>query len=159
MFLTSEGARFRSTPQQILAAWEAFATGDEGAGGEAKGRLSLYCSVTASQTLLPDLLRTFRQANPDVRVDLHTGYAADALSKLEGGTAQVAVAALAARGCPRVPGRVAAPAGMVLRPLRAARVRLARTLADRWMARSSVRLSSVTEAVGHEAVLALVAAG
>jgi LysR family positive regulator for ilvC len=177
VFLTSEGARFRTTAEDIVGAWDAFASGEDGAGIEARGTVVLYCSVTASQTLVPDLLRDVRAAHPAVRVDLQTGYAADALAKLDDGSAQIAVAPLP----PRVPRHllVAVLAHTTLVPVaaeehrRALRRRdgwaavplvlpasgLARTLADRWLARSGIRPASVTEAVGHEAVLALVAAG
>lgn len=177
VFLTGEGARFRTVAEEILAAWELYAAGDDGAGTEARGTVALYCSVTASQTLLPDLLRSFHTAHPAVRLDLQTGYAADALAKLDDGTAQVAIAPLPERPPRHLLVEVIAHTSLVpvAAPEHRAALRrrggwasvpfvlpasgLARTLIDRWLARSSVRPASITEAVGHEAVLALVAAG
>lgn len=177
VFLTGEGARLRAVAEEILSAWETYAAGYAGADTEARGTVALYCSVTASQTLLPDLLRSFHVAHPAVRLDLQTGYAADALAKLDDGTAQIAIAPLPER-VPRhlivdiiarttlVP--VAAPEhraalqrrnGWASVPFVLPSSGLARSLIDRWFARSSVRPASITEAVGHEAVLALVAAG
>lgn len=175
VFLTADGARFRRVAEEVLAAWDAFADGD--AGAETRGTVTLYCSVTASQTVLPDLLRVFHAAHPAARLDLHTGYAADALAKLDDGTAQVAIAALPER----VPRHllVKVIARTTLLPVASAEHRgaveagqdwasvpfvlpasgLARHLIDQWLARNSIRPSSITEAVGHEAVLALVAAG
>lgn len=177
VFLTREGARLRATAEEVLATWDAFAAGDSGPGAETRGTVSLYCSVTASQTLLPVVLRRFHDAHPAVRLDLQTGYAADALAKLDEGTAQIAIAPMPERS-PRhllveviarttlVP--VAAPeyraslrrrGGWASVPLILPATGLARALIDRWLGRNSIKPASVTEAVGHEAVLALVASG
>ncbi|HUP87330.1 MAG TPA: HTH-type transcriptional activator IlvY [Acidimicrobiales bacterium] len=177
VYLTSEGARFRRVAEEILSAWESFAEGDPSSGTEVRGTVALYCSVTASQTLLPNLLRVFHAAHPAARLALHTGYADDALAKIDDGTVQVAIAPLpdrmprnllvkviaranlvpvAAVGHNAAPGRKQAWKSV---PFVLPSSGLVRNLIDQWLARNSMRPASVTEAVGHEAVLALVAAG
>ena len=45
-------------------------------------RISIFATVTACQSFLPELLSRFRQAYPDIHIRLETGYAADALAML-----------------------------------------------------------------------------
>lgn len=173
--LTEDGVRFCATASQIVGAWDDFASSGAQPSGPVAGKVSVYCSVTASQTLLPDLLAELRSAHPELHVDLQTGYAADALAKLDDGSAEVTVAPLPER-IPRhlLVSRLArAQLVPVSVPELARKKRtswrdvdlvlpasgLARVLTDRWLSRSRIRPASVTEAVGHEAVLSLVAAG
>ena len=58
------------------------------------GTLSLYASITAVYSLLPDLLEMFRKAYPDVQLELHTGAAEKAVLQVESGEIDIAVAAL-----------------------------------------------------------------
>jgi LysR family transcriptional regulator, positive regulator for ilvC len=176
--LTEEGVRFRVAAQRIVSLWEGFAEADRGEDdAPVRGTVSLYCSVTASQTLLPDLLTRVRTAHPDLGIDLQTGYAADALTKLDEGSAQLTVAPMPVR-VPRhllvttlattrlVPvaspdaagvgrGRIDWRAATLVLPASG----LARSLTDRWLSRARIRPSSIIDVVGHEAVLTLVAAG
>lgn len=176
--LTEDGVRFRATAQRIVSLWDDFTGADAGDDrAPVRGTVSLYCSVTASQTLLPEVLTRVRAAHPELRVDLQTGYAADALAKLDDGTAQLTVAPMP----PRVPRRLltstlartnlvpvagagAAGTGRGRIDWRAATLvlpasGLARSLTDRWLSRERVRPASIIDVVGHEAVLTLVAAG
>lgn len=173
--LTEEGVRFCATASQIVGAWDDFASSGPQPVGPVSGTISVYCSVTASQTLLPDLLARVRFEHPALRIDLQTGYAADALAKLDDGSAEVTVAPLPER----IPRHllVSRLARAQLVPVSAPELKrdkkaqwrdvdlvlpasgLARALTDRWLARSRIRPASITEAVGHEAVLSLVAAG
>ena len=173
--LTESGVRFCATASHIVASWDDFATSGPQPSGPVSGIVSVYCSVTASQTLLPDLLTQVRSAHPALRVDLQTGYAADALAKLDDGSAEITVAPLPERvprhllvttlaraqlvpvSAPGVASKSAPPWGDVDLVLPASG--LARTLTDRWLARNRIRPASLTEAIGHEAVLSLVAAG
>ena len=59
-----------------------------------KGELTLYCSVTAILSILPDILDPFRKAHPQVQINLQTGDAAMALMKLNNREADVTIAAL-----------------------------------------------------------------
>jgi LysR family positive regulator for ilvC len=61
---------------------------------EISGNLSLYASITAVYSLLPDLLEAYRQAYPDVHLELRTGAAEKAVNQVESGEIDIAVAAL-----------------------------------------------------------------
>lgn len=57
----------------------------------------IFASVTACQSLLPELLSPIRIAHPRVRISVRTGDAASALALPDDGEAELAVAALPAR--------------------------------------------------------------
>lgn len=65
--------------------------------GVLKGEISIYCSVTASLSILPELLSTFRASYPQVHIRLQTGDAGVAIKKVVEGEADIAVAALPAQ--------------------------------------------------------------
>jgi len=92
--LTSAGHAFREYAREAVSAWEAvrarMATSDSGL----HGRLRLFCTVTASYSILPDLLPDFMQREPGVRLELETGDADDALPKVLDGAVDLAVAVL-----------------------------------------------------------------
>ncbi len=58
-----------------------------------QGSVSLYCSVTASYSLLAGLLSGFRSRHPAVEVNVHTGDEASALARVVRGREDVAIAA------------------------------------------------------------------
>ena len=57
-------------------------------------RLSIYCTVTASQTIAPELLLRFRAKHPNVELDLRTGPASGALDAARTGEVDAAIAPL-----------------------------------------------------------------
>jgi LysR family positive regulator for ilvC len=57
------------------------------------GELTVYCSVTASYSLLPAIFERFRQQCPNVEILLHTGDQADALERVASGKDAIAVGA------------------------------------------------------------------
>lgn len=179
--LTPDGVRFQQFAGAVLGAWDDYAAGGHVA-GPLVGTLSLFCTVTASQTILPDVLARFRAAYPGVHLDLETGYATEAVSKLEDGSVDITVAALP----PRVPRHLltrtiattplvlVAPSGKGKGAVRVPRqpsaawsripfvlptTGLARSLIDRWFRRLRVHPTISAEATGHEAVLSLVSLG
>ena len=137
--------------------------------------------MTACQSFLPELLGAFRSRHPDVRIQLETGYAADALERLSEGRVDVSVAA--------IPPQL--PRGLVSRvllytPLVFAAPRVAceverlchqrplpwtdlpvvlpasgnaRESADRWFQRRRIVPQVYGEVPGSEAILALVSLG
>ena len=58
------------------------------------GTLSLYASITAVYSLLPELLEAYRSAFPDVHLELRTGAAERAVEQVLSGEIDLAVAAL-----------------------------------------------------------------
>jgi LysR family transcriptional regulator, positive regulator for ilvC len=59
-----------------------------------QGSLSLYCSVTAAYGILPDIMKKYRTANPEVKIHLETGDPAKALTKLSNQDSDIVIAAL-----------------------------------------------------------------
>ncbi len=57
------------------------------------GTLRIYSSVTASYTILSDILKGFQTRYPDVHIDLKTGSAADAIDQVLKGNTDISVAA------------------------------------------------------------------
>jgi len=58
------------------------------------GSLSIYASITAVYSVLPDLVEAYRKAYADVQLELRTGAAEKAVSQVETGEIDIAVAAL-----------------------------------------------------------------
>ncbi len=58
------------------------------------GSLSLYASITAVYSILPDLVEVYRKAYADVQLELRTGAAEKAVAQVETGEIDIAVAAL-----------------------------------------------------------------
>jgi LysR family positive regulator for ilvC len=177
--LTADGVRLRAFARDVLAGWERLSSSWQVAADEVAGTLSIFCTVTASQSVLPEILHRYRSEFPNVQLRIETGYAAEALTALAAGRVDVSVAAVEER-VPRdlVAHRVATTALVpVTSSTVAARLPakvspqwsrvpwvlpaegLARTLVDQWFRRLRVRPLVAAEAVGHEAVLALVALG
>ncbi len=88
--LTRAGSLLKEYAQQAVFGWEDFRDmlRDEDA---VHGRISLYSSVTACYTILPQLFESFRKKYPHVHINLQTGDAADALLKVMENDVDVAV--------------------------------------------------------------------
>jgi LysR family transcriptional regulator, positive regulator for ilvC len=164
----------------MLNGWDAFEQ-QLSARQELSGTISIFCTVTASQSILPPALGLFRQTHPGVHIQLETGYAANALSMLEEGGFDVTVAGLPDR-LPRslvtktlavtpllfLAPMVACPVSLAAErprhrwrdlPLILPRFGLAREHTDAWFRRRRVRPPIYAEIQGHEAILSLVALG
>jgi len=176
--LTADGARFLDFTSTVLTAWEGFVdTGHDS--GPMTGTVSLFCTVTASQTLVPSILRRFRESYPGVDLDIQTGYAAEAIQRLVDGAVDVSIAAIPGRaprgllahtltsmpfvlvkaadaGCDLT--RTVSPSWGTV-PFVLPATGLARTLVDRWFRRLRVKPTVAAEANGHEAILSLVLLG
>ena len=91
--LTDQGRQFRSYAKEVVTGWEELKRNLQQAEDHLAGQLTLFASVTASQSILPQVLSRFRQNYPDIHIQLETGYAIDALQRLDEGV-DVVVAAL-----------------------------------------------------------------
>jgi LysR family positive regulator for ilvC len=177
--LTDDGALFRDYAAGVLDGWSSFEKRLHPTDAPT-GTLSIFCTVTAAQSFMPDILERFRASYPGVQIQLETGYAADALAMLKAGT-DVAVAALP----PRLPNSIAAhtitvtplafvaptapsdasravdhrpvPWGDV--PLVVPPFGLAREAVDAWFRRRGHRPFIYSEVASHEGILSLVASG
>ena len=179
--LTPDGVRFGRFADEVLERWSRYsADADGGVAGPLTGTLTIYCTVTASQSLLPEVLSRFREAHPEVHLALETGYAADALDRLAEGTVDITVAPLpdrvprdllftvitrtplvfvaAGRRPRRLPRTDDADAWRRV-PLVLPATGLTRVLVDRWLRRRRLSPRVEAEVQGHEAVLSLVTLG
>ncbi len=88
--LTHAGSEFREFARRTLAEWQQLQRSLDSE-GELAGEVSLYCSVTASHTLLAPILASFRAAFPSVEIMMHTGDQADGVSRVLTGQDELAV--------------------------------------------------------------------
>lgn len=179
--LTTHGEAFARYASDALAEWDAFRERLQKGSETVRGTISVFASVTACQSFLPRLLTRFRDAYPEVQLKLETGYAVDALEKLEDGEVDVTVAALPERVPRHLISRVVevtplifiAPAasGEISRQLDKRSVEwsdvplvlpaqgLARAAVDRWFRARREKPRIYSEVMGNEAILALVSTG
>ncbi|WP_026376125.1 HTH-type transcriptional activator IlvY [Aestuariibacter salexigens] len=90
--LTAAGQKMLVFAEQTLLAWQQLKSELANDLQVLTGELSLYCSVTASQSHLPQLLETFRQHYPAVNFHLLTGDPALSVSKVKQQESDVAIA-------------------------------------------------------------------
>lgn len=88
--LTSAGREFREYARHSIAEWQQLRRklGNE---GELAGEVSLYCSVTATYSVLAPILEAFRATHPAVEINMHTGDQADGIGRILEGRDDVAV--------------------------------------------------------------------
>ena len=177
--LTEAGARLQGFALQYVGGWDQLVSELAQQDQQLHGTLSLFCTVTAAHSLLPALLGQFRRAHPEVTLRLETGYAADALDRLQRDEIDVSVAALPdtlppkllTRSIVQTPLLFVAPAsplpGLVdvrapdfsLLPMVLPEHGIARTRIDRWFRTKGLAPKVYGEVSGHEAILALVKLG
>ncbi len=144
------------------------------------GPLSLYASITAVYSLLPELLEAYRSAYPDVQLELRTGAAERAVEQVLSGEIDLAVAALPDQNrsrlefmplaetplvfiAPKTPGF---PMPSTSRALELAHVPLvvpqsgtARRRLDAWLRHHHLIPNIASEVSGNEALIAMVRLG
>ncbi|HUR76878.1 MAG TPA: HTH-type transcriptional activator IlvY [Acidimicrobiales bacterium] len=178
--LTPAGEAFRRHAVGVLEEWQHFASERISAQGELSGTLHVYCTVTAAQSIVPDLLARVRGMHPGIRIELATGYSADAIDQLRGGEIDVSIAALpdqlpagirshvltSTRIVFVAPGQGPVFATAMRRPLDWSRlplvlpaIGLAREQVDAWLTERGIAPVVYSEIQGHEAILSLVALG
>jgi LysR family positive regulator for ilvC len=92
--LTHAGELFRDYSKDVIQKFREVNLQLDQQSGDVTGDISLYCSVTASYTLLPEILGKFRNKYPQVHVVLQTGDAASAVQRLVEDEADLTIAAL-----------------------------------------------------------------
>lgn len=91
--LTAAGEQFSVYARKAVHEFHGFRS--ELAGGrQLTGILSIYASITAVYSLLPDLMEAYRKTYPEVQLELRTGAAEKAVTQVETGEIDIAVAAL-----------------------------------------------------------------
>jgi len=90
MRLTAAGVILKSYAEQAVGDWDRMRrqlANDRDLAGE----VSLFCSVTASFSVLSPVLESFRAAHPGVHIMLHTGDQADGVGRVLEGRDDIAV--------------------------------------------------------------------
>jgi len=91
--LNRAGEQFRQYAQRSLLDWQRLTGELSPHGDEMRGEVSVYCSVTASYSVLSPILERFRADYPRIEILLHTGDQADAVGRVLEGREDIAVAA------------------------------------------------------------------
>ncbi len=183
--LTEAGQIFLEYALEVVKRYESLQRDLQGKSDVLRGQLTLFASVTASQSILPTVLSDFRSRYPEIHIQLETGYAVNALSRLNEGI-DVVVAALPLDNEPgqsseahlkkkiitSIPLRTVAPADGEL----AARLKIderdwskiplvlpstgqVRQNIDAWLKANDISPNVYAEVPGNEAILSLVALG
>ncbi|MDA3902795.1 MAG: HTH-type transcriptional activator IlvY [Desulfuromusa sp.] len=147
---------------------------------QVSGTLSLYASITAVYSLLPDLLEAYRKAYPEVQLALRTGAAEKAVAQVETGEMDIAVAALPDRhsaGIEFLPimttplvfiaGKQLATSiiqsdeilNLAQIPLVLPLAGLSRRRLDKWLKKNRIVPNISTEVSGNEAIIPMVHLG
>jgi LysR family positive regulator for ilvC len=88
--LTGAGREFREYARNSIVEWQRLRR-KLGSDAELAGEVSLYCSVTATYSVLAPILEAFRAAHPAVEIKMHTGDQADGIARILEGLDDVAV--------------------------------------------------------------------
>jgi LysR family transcriptional regulator, positive regulator for ilvC len=91
--LTQQGRVLQAQARELLERMQALRGQVRADSRALQGSVSLYCSVTASYSLLAGLLPEFRARHPGVEINLHTGDEASALGRVVQGREDMAIAA------------------------------------------------------------------
>jgi len=92
--LTETGERFKKYAKEMVLKWESFQNSLSNASTILTGEISIYCTITASYGVLPDILVEFRKSYPEVHMKLLTGDSDSAIQKVLTEDSDFAVAAL-----------------------------------------------------------------
>ncbi len=91
--LTHAGIIFKEYCEETISRWSMLQNRLQN-DSTLRGELTLYCSVTAILSILPQIFSRFRKTYPEVTIHVQTGDAAKALPKLQTREVDIAVAAL-----------------------------------------------------------------
>lgn len=91
--VTDDGKKFEEYARDAVARWNALKDDLTDSSGPLAGELSMYCSVTASHSILYDLLNKFRPLYPRVEIKLQTGSPEEALDRVLQNKEDIAIAA------------------------------------------------------------------
>ncbi|KDM92423.1 HTH-type transcriptional activator IlvY [Photobacterium galatheae] len=179
--LTTAGHKLLPVASRIIAEWQHLQQELTEQDQMLKGKLTLFCSVTASYSHLPGVLNQFRQHYPQVEIQLATGDPAQAIDKVMQDEADFAITALPAN----LPGKLAfiylgdvsmslisplapppALQSMLTPEIQWEKLPFilpehgsARENADKWMKSHKIKPNIYAQVAGHEAIVSMVALG
>lgn len=177
--LTYAGLAFRKYTEDVLRRWERL-QGELSEDQILQGELSLYCSVTAAYSILPDVITRYRAVHPGVQVRLETGDPAQSLTRLVNRDVDVVIAALPKKMQNQISFLKMAESPLVFiapkrfpeiivykdgrvdwenTPMVLANTGLSREHMDIWFAKNQLVPNVYSRVAGHEAIIALVNLG
>ncbi|RLQ21433.1 HTH-type transcriptional activator IlvY [Seongchinamella sediminis] len=182
--LTRAGREFREYARRSLAEWQQLQR-KLGRDGELAGEVSLYCSVTASHTLLAPILAALRGTYPSLELMMHTGDQADGIGRVLEGQDDLAVTirplnlpsrldylplvesplqfCMPASDCQArervLAGQAAGAVDWEDLPLIVPERGTTKELLDDWLRERGVRPQIYAQVAGHEAIVAMVSLG
>ena len=181
VILTEEGKRLLVLAERWLQEWQDLREEFKHPSETLQGRIRLFCSVTASYFLLPDVLGRFRARYPQLEIKLETGDPALAVEKVLSEQVDMSIAArpdaLPSRmhfiSLQEVPLVFIAPKGAspVSRwltgdepdwehlPVIVSEQGLARKRSDQWFRNKGISPNIYAEIAGNEAIVSMVALG
>lgn len=178
--LTSEGKKLLPVANDILARWQQYKLAINNDKGHLQGKLTLFCSVTASFSHLPHILERFRQIYPQIEIQLLTGDPAQAVDIILKNEADVAIAAkpdhlpqsifliaIEELGLSVIaPKKPAANLKKLIEnqdlkkaPFILPETGAAREKADHWFRQQQIKPNIYAQVAGHEAIISMVALG
>ncbi|NQX90492.1 MAG: HTH-type transcriptional activator IlvY [Halioglobus sp.] len=183
--LTAAGREFRQYARAATAEWQRLRR-KLGGDGKLAGEVSLFCSVTATYSVLAPILEAFRAAHPAVEIKMHTGDQAGGMGRLLEGRDDIAVSGYPARLPRRLaflpllqsPLQFCAPAAqcavreMVLAgegsdgdpdwdaiPFIVPERGVTKDMLDDWFREHGIQPRIYAQVAGHEAIVAMVSLG
>jgi len=183
--LTGAGREFREYARHCVAEWQQLRR-KLGNDDELAGEVSLYCSVTATYSVLAPILEAFRATHPAVEIKMHTGDQADGIDRILQGRDDVAVSGRPSQ-MPRrmeflpllesplqfcIPAAECAVRDMVLAadndngeidwsgiPFIVPERGITKEMLDAWFREQGIRPRIYAQVAGHEAIVAMVSLG
>ncbi len=178
--LSPAGERLKAYARLCLGEWQSFRSSIRNEPAVA-GSLSIYASITAVYSLLPELLESFRERYPEVQLELRTGAAEQAVAQVQSGEIDLAVAAFPDGPrpnieflpivaiplifiAPRVAGAAEVPVpgdrlDLSRAPLVLPQTGLSRRRLDQWLKEHRITPNITSEVSGNEAIIAMVRLG
>ena len=178
--LSAAGERFRAYARLAIQEWQSFRASNRSEQTVA-GTLSIYASITAVYSLLPQLLESYRESFPEVQLELRTGAAEEAVALVQSGAIDLAVAPLPDRPlsgvetlpmvtiplvfiAPKQQGMAPLPTtegvlDLSRAPLVLPQTGLSRRRLDLWLKEHRITPNITSEVSGNEAIIAMVRLG
>ncbi len=183
--LTGAGHEFKEYARNAIDEWQQLRR-KLGSDEDLAGDVSLYCSVTATHSVLAPILEAFRLTHPSVEIKMHTGDQADGISRILAGQDDIAVSSRPSQLPRRLdflpllqsPLQFCAPAAdcavrdMVLAgdfrggdidwnniPFIVPERGVTKETLDAWFRQRGIRPHIYAQVAGHEAIVAMVSLG
>lgn len=175
--LTPEGRLFLSFSIETVQQWQSLQSQLAQQTQYLTGEMSVYCSVTAAHSHLPDMLNQFRAQHPQVDIKLVTGDPALSIQKVLDGQADVAISIKTPQMHPDirfkaiddVPLVLVVPKSLGIRHLRQIKWDQhqiimpesgpSKRIVHHWFAEHNIRPKVYASVGGNEAIVSMVALG